>query len=137
MATHLNEDIQKYELERYVLELETDGLTVLSPEVTGITDDFIDRCCEVLLNRFTEKTGGYPITLEDGPKGNLNWPKPVVEDPDAPAPTQTQFQQLLKLDRCFRDLVVNPCVDALIDYLVGPDQNGSRARRLSRLLERA
>ena len=55
-------------------------------------------------------------------------------------PEQILIQQLLQLDRCFRDLALNPVVDSLIDYLIGPLAHsvpalafgaGARARRLS------
>ena len=35
-------EIVEYELEKYALELETDGLTIVPPEVTGISEEFID-----------------------------------------------------------------------------------------------
>ncbi len=53
----LPEEIVEYKLEQYALELETDGLTIVPPEVTGISEEFIDACVEVLLAKFTEMTG--------------------------------------------------------------------------------
>ena len=49
------------------------------------------------------------------------------------------IQRLLQLDRCFRDLVVNPVANALIDHMIGPTGGGPhspertppKARRLS------
>ena len=43
----LPEEIVEYQLEKYALELETDGLTIVPPEVTGISEEFIDACVEV------------------------------------------------------------------------------------------
>ena len=136
-ATQLSDEIRSRGLERYALELETDGLTIVPPEVTGVTSDFVDRCTEKLLERFTEMTDGCPISIEEGPTGELTWPEEMPASPlsgkDAPLPTQMLIQQLLQLDRCFRDLAVNPVVDALIDHLMGPVSvfGGGKARRLS------
>jgi len=128
-TTQISEDIKKYKLEKYLLELETEGLTILPPDITGITAETIDRCIDVLLAKFTEVTGGCPITMEDGPKGKLSWPgrKP---DAKSPEPTQMLITQLLMLDRQFRDLMVNPMVDALIDHMTGR-AGGYKMRRLS------
>jgi len=132
-VTQLGEVITSRGLEQYVLELETDGLTIVPPEVTGVTPELLDRCTEVLLNRFTQMTG-CPISIEEGPKGELVWPETPPSPrrgTNAPPPTQMLIQQLLQLDRCFRDLTVNPVVDALIDHLMGRGPMGGKARRLS------
>lgn len=128
-TTLISEDIRKYKLEKYLLELETDGLTILPPEVTGITTETLDRCIEVLLTKFTQMTGGCPITMEDGPKEKLTWPGRKSDD-KTPEPTQMLITQLLMLDRQFRDLIVNPMVDTLIDHLTG-QAGGQKMRRLS------
>ncbi len=131
-ATQISDEVRKLGLERYLLELETDGLTIVPPEVTGVTPEALDRCTEVLLARFTEMTGGCPISLEEGPTGELTWPENPRRDriPQAPKPTQMLIQQLLQLDRCFRDLIVNPVADALIDHLMGRARK-QKMRRLS------
>ncbi|MEM7016788.1 MAG: phytanoyl-CoA dioxygenase family protein [Pseudomonadota bacterium] len=135
LSSQLSDEIKEYKLEPYVLELETEGLTIVPPEVTGFTPEHMDRCIEVLLTEFENMTG-CPITLEDGPKGELVWPEnkfPSILS-DVPDPTQMLIQQLLQIDRCFRDLCVNPAVDALINHMVGNlamSMAGSRARRLS------
>ncbi|MEM7079110.1 MAG: phytanoyl-CoA dioxygenase family protein [Pseudomonadota bacterium] len=95
----------------------------------------IDRCASVLLERFTALTG-CPISLEEGPLQPLEWPEgnrhKFVATAQAPDPTQALLQQLLTFDRCFRDLAVNPVVDALINSMVGrQSRGGGWARRLS------
>ncbi len=127
-ATQLSDEIKCQGLERYVLELETDGLTIVPPEVTGVTPEMLDRQTDVLLRRFTAMTG-CPISVANGPEGTLVWPdrKLRKEDSNVPEPSQMLIQQLLQLDRCFRDLIVNPVVDALVGHLFG----SVRARRLS------
>ena len=136
-ATGLSDEIKQLELERYVLEMEVDGLTVVPPSVTGVTPEFLDRCTEVLLAEFTRMTGS-PISIENGPEAELVWPEPTgksrsfLRDKDAPPPTQMLIQQIMQLDRCFRDLFVNPVVDALIDHAIGTIPfGGAKARRLS------
>ena len=136
-ASQLSEEVCSLNLERYVLELETDGLTVLPPEATGVDRAMLDRCIDKLLAKFTEMTGGCPISLAGGPGAELNWPEPTsglasLRPKDAPPPSQALIQQLLQIDRCFRDLFLNPAVDALIDHLVGrAPVTGQRLRRLS------
>ena len=137
-ATRISDEVKELNLERYVLELETDGLTVVPPAVTGVDEALLDRCTQLLLAKFTEMTGGCPISLAEGPTGELRWPAPAksglaaLRPKDAPPPTQMLIQQLLQIDRCFRDLFVNPVVDALIDHLIGRAPiTGKRLRRLS------
>ena len=135
MSTHLSEEVTNLKLERYALELETNGLTIVPPEITGFSEDHMGRCIDVLLKRFTDLSGGCEINLDEGPTGELSWPSvksPLQGGDDAPAPTQTLIQQLLQLDRCFRDLFVNPVVDALIGHMMGKSaQNTDRSWRFS------
>ena len=136
-ATQISDEVKALGLERHVLELETDGLTVLPPEATGVDGALLERCTEQLLARFTEVTGGCGISLAEGPTGELAWPEVkqgllAQRGKDAPPPSQMLIQQLLQIDRCFRDLFVNPAVDALIDHLMGRvPGTGARFRRLS------
>ena len=126
--------IKELSLEKYVLELDTHGLTIVPPEVTGVDSALFESCTEALLERFTEITGGCGITLEDGPTGELSWPTPSnsgLRPEGAPEPTQMLIQQLLQLDRSFRDLFVNPVADALIGHLFGRNPGGGRSWRFS------
>ena len=138
MQTQQGNDATRLGLERYVLELEMYGLTTVPPEATGVSVDTLDCATEVLLKRFTELTGGCPISIEEGPTGELKWDE-RPQRRDKPDPTQMLIQRLLQLDRCFRDLVVNPVANALIDHMIGPVGGGPhspertppKARRLS------
>lgn len=133
--SRLSEEITSRNLEQYALDLEVNGLTIVPPEVTGINSEVVNRCTEVLLSKFTEITDGCPITLEDGPTGELSWPQPQQrrqQGDNAPAPSQMLIQQLLQLDRCFRDLFVNPVTDALIGHMFGSRlPQGRRSWRFS------
>ncbi len=133
-ATTLSDEIRDLGLEQYVLELEADGLTVVPASVTGVDPDLLDTCQSELLDAFTRVTGGCPISMENGPEGELVWPESqasFLRQPGDPDPTQVLFQQLLKTHRAFRDLTLNPSVDALMDHMIGRLPNGAKARRLS------
>ena len=142
--SQLKSEIATRELDRYTLELEVDGLTIVPPDETGVSIDTLDHATGVLLDRFSEMTGGCPISVEEGPTGELQWiERPVRSfaggNENPPNPTQMLIQQLLPLDRCFRDLVVNPVANALIGHMIGPlgdgphspGQKPPKARRLS------
>ncbi len=73
ISEQIRDEIAQYGLEPYLLELESNGLTIVPPEVTGVTEALLDRCTEVLLKEFTRMTG-CPISLENGPEGELGWP---------------------------------------------------------------
>ena len=105
----------------------------MPPEVTGVTDEFLDRCTKVLLDRFEELTG-CPITVEGGPQGELDWSSSgFLQEGNQGKQSQALLQQIMQLDRSLRDLCVNPVVDALIDHLMGrmPGAPDKKARRLS------
>ena len=130
MSNNLSKEIKELGLEEYALELESNGLTIVPPAITKFGTPHMSRCIEVLLSKFEELSGGCPISIEEGPTGELDWPsnpQSLLRGKDAPDPTQTLIQQLLQLDRCFRDLFVNPVVDALIGHLMGNNE-GSRSR---------
>ena len=122
------------DLSVYAQELDEIGLTILPPEVTGVSMSLIDRCVDVLLEKFEEATG-CPLSLDEGPRGTLEWPNGgkigFAEKDQRRDPTQALLQQLLKFDRCFRDLAVNPIVDSLVVDMMGVARGGRPARRLS------
>lgn len=134
MAEQLSDDILTLGLSQFAQELDDVGLTIVPPEVTGVSAALIDRCVEVLLAKFEEVTGS-PISLHDGPLKELVWPGGAdigfAERDQSRDPTQVLLQQLLKFDRCFRDLAVNTKIDALVSYMMGYAKDDRPARRLS------
>ena len=60
IRTRLAPEITELGLEEYVLELEVDGLTVVPPEVHGVTDERIDELAQLLLERAEELAGRLP-----------------------------------------------------------------------------
>lgn len=138
VAREIQDEIAQYRLDPYLIELESNGLTIVPPEVTGVGEEVLDRCTEVLLAEFTRMTG-CPISLENGPEGALEWPADTARTmasvglPPEPQPTVMLMQQLMQRDRCFRDLLTNPAVDALVSHLIQggfPFEFPFRMRRL-------
>lgn len=110
-------------LERYLLQLELDGLTVIPPEVHGFGMERFDAMVELLLARAEALTGSR-FTLEGGPREPLYFPAGAnsLAGRNAGRGETTQFllQKLMSQDRIFRDLAVNPVSVALMRHLIGP-----------------
>ena len=116
----MNEKLVELGLERYVLELELDGLTVVPPEVHGFGLDRIDKCVDQVLKRATVVTGGARFSVEAGPLDELEMaPIPKMGNIQFDPADTTQFHvtHLGKVDRVFRDLAVNPASLALQQHL--------------------
>jgi len=121
--------ISRLGLEPYVRELEEKGLTVVPPEVTGMSPERCDRMVGLLLAR-AEASTGCGFSLAAGPAEELRFPKGFV-DPlwlasassapkgKPPPPSQLQLQQLAQQDRAFRDMAVHPVAVALVQQLMG------------------
>lgn len=107
-------------LEKYVLELEVDGYTVVPPEVTGVTPAQVDRLAALLLAR-SEELVGCPFSVEAGAECALDFGgyPGALELQSRATPSQFQLQGLGRLDRAFRDLAVNPVAVALARHLIG------------------
>lgn len=122
--TRLAPEIVELGLEQYVLQLEVDGLTVVPPEVHGVTEEQIDELAQLLLVR-AEELVGCPFDLDEGPLGEIEFPVPdhvlaeLSGDDDRGIPSQFLIQKLCSLDRRFRDLAINPVAVALIRHMVG------------------
>lgn len=121
--------IADLKLEKYALELEMNGLTVVPPEVTGITMEQCDRMVELLLARGKELCG-VNFTMEDGPTEeveytNLNVLGAAGNGLGGEAPpklSQIQLVQLAQMDREFRNLAINPVALTLIRQMIGFDE---------------
>lgn len=113
-------------LEPYLLALETQGLTVVPPEVHGFAMADFDAMVEVLLEQARQMTGSE-FSLAEGPKEALVFPRPPENlSRDTPEPGQFLIQQLSQKHRLFRNLAVNPVALELIR-----SQIGQRATRFS------
>ena len=117
-------EIRELGLEPYVLELEVNGLTIVPPEVHGVTEDQIDRMVEILLAR-AEEIVGCPFDLEVGPTAEIQFPQTEqtlsrLAGDEPGQPSQFLIQQLGRLDRAFRDLAVNPAAVTLMRHMIGP-----------------
>lgn len=128
-STRMSEEIQRFGLERYVLELEVDGLTVVPPDVHGVPEEAFDAMTDRLLG-WSEDLVGCPFSVEGGPSEPVSFTDDtnVLAElsGDQGMPSQFLIQQLGRRDRLFRDLAVNPVAIALIRHLIG-----SKATRFS------
>ncbi len=121
-----SDEIRELGLERYVMELEVDGLTVVPPEVHGVGIARIDELGQRILEEAKNLTG-VDFDLDNGPMGELQFPKNssrlaklggAKEDFQ---PSQFIIQQLARIHRMFRDLAINPVAIALVHHLIGKE----------------
>ena len=107
-------------LDKYVLEIELNGFTVVPPEVTGVTMAEIDHLTQLLLDK-SEELVGCEFTVEDGPASDLDYGNyaGTLELQSGATPSQFQLMQLCTFDRAFRDLAVNPVASALMRHILG------------------
>ncbi|MEM7079205.1 MAG: phytanoyl-CoA dioxygenase family protein [Pseudomonadota bacterium] len=114
--------IESLGLEKYVLQLELDGLCVVPPEVTGLDRPTVDALVYELLSA-AEAMVGCEFSLERGPHQPLRF-----DDADGPQSgiaedrerlTQFLIQRLGSQHRLFRDLAINPVAIALMQHMIG------------------
>ena len=74
----LSEEVRSLELEKYLLQLEVDGLTVVPPEVHNFGMDRIDQMSALILE-YAEAMTGTKFTLKDGPLSKLIFPEVLTE----------------------------------------------------------
>ncbi len=123
-TTRLSAEIVDNGLERYVLELEVNGLAVVPPEVHGVDIETIDEMARWLLRR-SEEIVGCSFELESGPTAPVAFAETTNVlaslSGERPSGERTHFliQQLATQDRLFRDLAVNPVAVALIRHMIG------------------
>lgn len=113
--------IAELNLEKYALELELNGYTVVPPEVTGVTMDQVDELCDQLLAK-SEQLVGCKFSIEGGPECDLDFGDYMgtLELQSGAKPSQFQLMQLCTYHRCFRDLAINKVANALMRYVIGP-----------------
>ena len=116
--TESQKNIKEMGLETYVLDIELNGFTIVPPEVTGLTDEKIDRIVELLLQKCEELVGckfyvteGTEHPLDFGDYGG------TLERISGAKPSQFQLVEICKYDRAFRDLAVNPVAAALMKHI--------------------
>ena len=109
-------------LEPYVLQLEVDGLCVIPPSVTGVSEATVDQMVAVLLDE-AEGRVGCQFSLARGPHEAVRFDSQEIPDSsiaeDRMQLTQFLIQQLGSLHRLFRDLAVNPVVVELMRHMIG------------------
>lgn len=119
--TESQKTVAEMGLEKYVLDIELNGFTIVPPEVTGLTDEKIDRLVGLLLQKCEELVGckfdvdaGTEHPLDFGDYGG------ALERISGSKPSQFQLVEICKYDRAFRDLAVNPVASALMRHILGP-----------------
>ncbi len=125
----LSEEIKELGIEEYARELESNGLTIVPPEVNGFGLKRIDRIVEIILERAETMTGAR-FTLDDGPLDKLEFPRPKLSPKQMRqieasgfkeailTPTQFLIQKLTQVDRIFRDLALNRVSVALQNHMM-------------------
>lgn len=113
--------VAEHGLEKYVLELELNGYTVVPPAVTGVTMAEVDELATLLLQK-SEELVGCRFTIDSGPECELDFGeyRGTLELQSGARPSQFQLMQLCTYHRAFRDLAVNPVAVALMRYMIGP-----------------
>ena len=127
--SRLSPAIAELNLEKFVLELEVDGLTVVPPEVHGVPLERFDTMVDLLLER-AQQMVGCAFSLDQGPHSKVEFPANAntlaAMSGEHGAPSQFLIQRLASYHRIFRDLAVNPVAVALIGHMIG-----ERATRFS------
>ena len=113
--------ITEFGLEKYVLELELKGFTVVPQVVTDVTTAELDELTRSLLAK-SEELVGCGFSIEDGPACELDYGnyRGTLELQSGAKPSQFQLMQLCTFGRAFRDLAVNPVAVALMRSMIGP-----------------
>jgi hypothetical protein len=115
--------IETLGLQRYALDLELNGYTVVPPEVTGVTAAHLDALEAGILAK-CEELVGCRFDVNEGPECPLDFGNygGTLERISGARPSQFQLVQLCTYGRTFRDLAVNPVAVALMRYLIDPVQ---------------
>jgi hypothetical protein len=97
------QEIRRLGLEENIVELETQGLTVVPPEQSAPAE-FIERLCAATI-RFIEAQDGCAPDFETG----LTHKNQILGD----------YHYLILHDRVFQEMLCQPAAVALLDYLLG------------------
>lgn len=109
----IHDAVETLGLTRNIAELERNGITTVTPEQSGITPEFVDAVRAELLRLSNEITDRV-FTLDKGP----NAPISDLE----PRNTFLIFQLLAYKIPEFEDLILNPAMQTLVSYLLGPQR---------------
>ena len=119
--TDAQRNVAELGLEKYVLEIELNGFTIVPPEVTGLTEQKIDHLVNLLMQK-CEELIGCKFDVAEGPEFPLDFGdyRGTLELQSRAKPSQFQLVEICKYDRAFRDLAVNPVAAALMRHILGP-----------------
>jgi ectoine hydroxylase-related dioxygenase (phytanoyl-CoA dioxygenase family) len=100
-------------LQKNAAELERNGITTITPEQSGITPEFVDAVREELL-QLCKTITGIPFDVDRGPAEAIS----SLE----PGNTFLIFQLLAHRRPEFEELLLNPALQTLVAYLLGPER---------------
>ena len=110
------DEIRRLKLEKYVAELDANGLTVVPPEI-ACPGDLKSRLLDALLDVAEEETGVRPDLETGSTHSYLNNRYAVEEGGDSPF--GALLQCLLLKNRAFEEALMNPVHLAMTTYLLG------------------
>ena len=119
-ASNIGNTVAALGLEQYALELETNGLTIIPPDVHGFPMAKLDAMLDYILQK-SEELMGCSFSVAKGPEQSLAFRDAEVPFKELAATEQKQFtiSGLTLTERIFRDAIVNPVVIALVQHLIG------------------
>ena len=109
----IHDAIEALGLTRNVAELERNGITTVTPEQSGVTPEFVDRIRAEML-RLSGEITDRSFSLEKGP----NEPIPRLH----PRNTFMIHQLIAYRIPEVEQLILNPAMQALIGFLLGPER---------------
>ena len=104
----LSKDISDLGLQRHIDDLDTNGYTVVPPEIAN-PNGLAERMLEACLNIAERRSGERPDLERGGPKGRSD------------SPIGYAMKALLLEDPVFEESLMNPALLALATYLCGYD----------------
>jgi hypothetical protein len=104
---HRLQNLQSLGLNRYVVELDTMGYTVIPPDIVGPKED-VDRIRDAVMSVLEARTGSKHSVEENG--------KPGKYADGLGAHNQFQLYYLPFADRAFEDWLDNKVLRAMVDY---------------------
>ena len=122
LEEQLEDTIAELGLKPYIEELDEQGYTIVPQDVTGVTKAQVNELVQHLLDE-SERKVGCKFTVEGGAECELDYGdyQGTLEllGGGGVKPAQFQLFQLCNIDRCFRDLAVNPAGTAIVHHLFG------------------
>lgn len=116
----IHDAVETLGLQRNVAELERNGITTITPEQSGITPEVLAAIRESLLD-LGEQMSGAHFDLEKGPGQSFRDAHEMRMSEVGSQSCLTMIAQLVGHGRSeFIDFLLNPAMNTLVGYLLGP-----------------